>query len=421
MAQWCRTKRPMAIHSRDNKSEELQVPATARILACVLHAARKARIFTARVSRLVRDSSGESRLMHCASPNLGSHARGRLRRRAPPRTCADSRGVRSPRLMDALSAPADEEALLPFMNDTLVGRAFGELSRLADLTLGDGNGGPPNTAGVSGEMGFHRCWSRRGAASIHSATIFFAALLALVALICSTSRGALASTGCATVNGGGFNASAGAFGNKTIVGFAVGDTITFTITWSSSGSWLLRTANFTSLDDSPIFATSGSQTRSYTVTGDNQDKTLTQFTNDATTVTAACTAAVTAPTVTSISPTNGPNTGGASITITGTGFTGVTSVKFGSDVVSYKLNSDSSITATAPAGSGTVDVTVTTSGGTSATGTADQFTYADAPSAVLVTILPRADPRRRSPRSRLTPAPPPAWRSPGPTSPALRR
>jgi hypothetical protein len=270
-------------------------------------------------------------------------------------------------------------------------------------------------------MGYRLCWSTRGAASDRSAAIFFAALLALVTLICGTSRDALASVGCNAVNTGGFNVSAGSFGNKTVVGFAVGDNVTFTIAWSSSGSWLLRTANFTSLNGSPIFATSGSQTWSYTVTGDNQDTTLTQFTVDGPIVTASCTAAATAPTVTSISPTSGPTTGGTSVTIIGTGFTGVTSVKFGSNAASYTFISGSSITGTSPAGSGTADVTVTTSGATSATGAADEFTYTAAPHALLVTILPRPDPRRRSPRSRPAPAPPTASLPRGSTSPALRR
>jgi hypothetical protein len=272
-------------------------------------------------------------------------------------------------------------------------------------------------------MRFQRCWSTRGAPSIRSVMIFFAELLTLAALICATSRDALASPGCNAVNSGGFSASAGDFGNKTVAGFAIGDNVTFTITWRGSGSWLLRTANFTSLDDSPIFATSGSQTRSYIITGDNQDKTLTQFTNDGTTVTAFCAAAVaTTPRVTSISPTSGPTTGGASITIIGTAFTGVTSVNFGSNAALYSFNSDSSITGTLPAGSGTVDVTVTTSRGTSETSAAAQFTYADAPGALLVDILPRPDPRRRSPRSHPRPAPPQAWQSPGPIfSPASQQ
>ena len=40
-----------------------------------------------------------------------------------------------------------------------------------------------------------------------------------------------------------------------------------------------------------------------------------------------------------------------------------------------RVNSDTQITAVSPAGSGTVDVRVTTPGGTSATSTADRFTY----------------------------------------------
>lgn len=83
------------------------------------------------------------------------------------------------------------------------------------------------------------------------------------------------------------------------------------------------------------------------------------------------------PTVSGISPTSGVTTGGTSVVITGTNFAGVTSVKFGAtNATSYTVNSATQITATSPAGSsGTVDVTVTTSGGTSATSSADQFTY----------------------------------------------
>jgi hypothetical protein len=88
-----------------------------------------------------------------------------------------------------------------------------------------------------------------------------------------------------------------------------------------------------------------------------------------------------APTVTGVSPSSGPTTGGTSVTITGTGFTGATVVDFGSTPASsYKVNSDTSITATAPAGTtGSTDVTVTTPGGTSATSANDQFTYVSPP------------------------------------------
>ena len=64
------------------------------------------------------------------------------------------------------------------------------------------------------------------------------------------------------------------------------------------------------------------------------------------------------------------------MTITGTNFTG----RHGGEVRRHRCDglhgqSATSITATSPAGTGTVDVTVTTTGGTSATSAADQFTY----------------------------------------------
>jgi hypothetical protein len=83
------------------------------------------------------------------------------------------------------------------------------------------------------------------------------------------------------------------------------------------------------------------------------------------------------PLVNSVVPDIGPDSGGTSVTISGTGFTGASAVDFGAgNPASYTVNSDSSITAASPEGStGTVDVTVTTSVGTSPTSSADQFTY----------------------------------------------
>ncbi|MGD7246808.1 putative Ig domain-containing protein [Ralstonia pseudosolanacearum] len=99
--------------------------------------------------------------------------------------------------------------------------------------------------------------------------------------------------------------------------------------------------------------------------------------------TVSITVTSTAPTVTGISPSSGGTGGGTSVAVTGTGFTGATAVKFGStNAGSFTVNSATSITATSPAGSaGTVDLTVTTSGGTSATSSADQFTYVAPPTA----------------------------------------
>ncbi len=90
---------------------------------------------------------------------------------------------------------------------------------------------------------------------------------------------------------------------------------------------------------------------------------------------------VAAPTVTAISPTSGPTAGGATVVITGTGFATATAVSFGgSPATGFTVNSNTQITATAPAGAaGTVDITVTTIGGTSATSASDQYLYVAPP------------------------------------------
>src|SRR5260221_313310 len=82
------------------------------------------------------------------------------------------------------------------------------------------------------------------------------------------------------------------------------------------------------------------------------------------------------PAVTGINPTSGPAAGGTKVTITGSNFTGATSVSFGTTATNnFTVDSDTQITVVSPAGSGTVDVTVTTPEGTSTASTADQFSY----------------------------------------------
>ncbi len=90
---------------------------------------------------------------------------------------------------------------------------------------------------------------------------------------------------------------------------------------------------------------------------------------------------VPAPRVTAVSAPSGPATGGTTITITGTGFTGATGVSFGGTAArSFTVTSSTSITATSPAaGAATVDVTVSNPGGSSATSAIDQFTFVAAP------------------------------------------
>jgi hypothetical protein len=90
-------------------------------------------------------------------------------------------------------------------------------------------------------------------------------------------------------------------------------------------------------------------------------------------------AATSPPAVTGVNPIAGPASGGTSVVITGSDFSGATAVRFGSVAASsFTVNSPSQITAAAPAGSTsapTVDVTVGTPAGTSATSVADEYTY----------------------------------------------
>ncbi|MDI5970849.1 IPT/TIG domain-containing protein [Streptomyces sp. SL13] len=78
-----------------------------------------------------------------------------------------------------------------------------------------------------------------------------------------------------------------------------------------------------------------------------------------------------APTITVCSPASGP--AGVTVTLTGTGFTGVTSIAFGAvPSTSFTVSSATRITAVAPAGTGTVQITVT---GPSGTSNGIDFTY----------------------------------------------
>ncbi len=83
-----------------------------------------------------------------------------------------------------------------------------------------------------------------------------------------------------------------------------------------------------------------------------------------------------APNITLIAPSTGPSSGGTTVTITGSNFSGATTVNFGlTPATSFVVNSDTSITAVAPSGIGTVDISVITPYGTSATVSSDQFSY----------------------------------------------
>ena len=82
------------------------------------------------------------------------------------------------------------------------------------------------------------------------------------------------------------------------------------------------------------------------------------------------------PTVSSVSPSFGATDGGTAVTVTGTNFEGVLTVRFGTrETQSFTVNSPTSITAVSPQGAGTADVVVTTSAGSSETSAADHYVY----------------------------------------------
>jgi hypothetical protein len=91
------------------------------------------------------------------------------------------------------------------------------------------------------------------------------------------------------------------------------------------------------------------------------------------------------PIVASVAPTSGPTGGGNTVTITGTGLTSTTAVKFGASAASsFKVVSSTQITAVSPAqAAGAHNITVITAGGTTGTGPGTVYTYA-APTVVSV-------------------------------------
>jgi hypothetical protein len=99
------------------------------------------------------------------------------------------------------------------------------------------------------------------------------------------------------------------------------------------------------------------------------------------------------PAITAVSPASGPSTGGTTVTITGTGFTGATKVTFGGvAATSFTVNSATKITAVSPAGIvGVRTVRVTTPVGETPVVTADDFTYTS-PTPAITALSPTSGP-----------------------------
>ena len=144
--------------------------------------------------------------------------------------------------------------------------------------------------------------------------------------------------------------------------------------------------------DYPGQAAGGVEYITYTHNGDAATSDVFQTEDeDGNFVTFTITIVQNTPTVTAVSPTSGPSSGGNTVVLTGTNFTNATSVTFGATAAtSFAVNSATQITATAPAGTGTVNVRVTTSDGTSATGAANRYVYVAAP--VVNSISPSVGP-----------------------------
>ena len=101
----------------------------------------------------------------------------------------------------------------------------------------------------------------------------------------------------------------------------------------------------------------------------------------------------TAPTLTSVSPTSGPDAGGTTITLTGTGFVSGATVRVGGTAATnVTFVSGTQVTARTPAGTaGARDVQITNPNGQSATRTGG-FTYTTAPAPALTSVSPTSGP-----------------------------
>jgi hypothetical protein len=94
------------------------------------------------------------------------------------------------------------------------------------------------------------------------------------------------------------------------------------------------------------------------------------------------------PVISDVEPDEGPTAGGNTVTLTGTAFSGVSQVRFGTTAAPFTVVSSTQLTTTAPAGAaGTTTITVVTPGGTS-----NGMAYAYVPAPTLAAASPDQGP-----------------------------
>ena len=236
----------------------------------------------------------------------------------------------------------------------------------------------------------------------NSLKLFFLVIVSVLTM--GASHAWALSAACARINSdwgvGSIQLSATKEGNYS--GLLLGETINYTITHDGTLSGM---ASLVIQNNGNDVVYSGNGTTSGVINlqnGDIVDISGTIVLSGYIHYTIICSAAVTLPSVTSISPANGSTSGGTAVTITGTEFLTATNVTFGG-VAGTNMNvaSNTQLTVTTPAGTaGPVDVVVNTELGSATS--AGGFSYTAPASLVLMPSTALADGTETMPYTKVT-------------------
>jgi hypothetical protein len=219
-------------------------------------------------------------------------------------------------------------------------------------------------------------------------------------VIDDTTISALAPAGTGTVNVTVTHPTGGTSANTSADDYTYGNVPTITALSPTSGniaggqSVVITGTGFLNVTGAAGVTFGGTNATGYTVNSDTQitatapahaagvvDVVVTSPAGSNTNTTADNFTYTAGPVITSVTPVSGPTTGGTVVVITGSGFTGATSVTFGGVAgTNLTVNSGSQITVTSPAHTaGSVNIVVTTPLGTSVDSEADNFLYGSGP------------------------------------------